>query len=83
MELLPEHYSKLDEMSTLLRISEDCTIAFVRCNEPVLRDKLYKEILQRMGDEIFIYTIEMDENSTNLLKLLNEAVISENFEHDA
>ena len=77
MELTPEHLSKLDEMITLLSISNDLTIAFVRCNEPILCDALHAEIENRVSNEIFIYDIEMDEKSTNLLQLLNDAVDSE------
>jgi len=77
MELLPEHLSKLDEMSALLRISQDFTIAFVRCNEPVLRDAVNAEIKKIVSDEVSIYDIKMDENSYNLLSLLNEAVNSD------
>ena len=77
MELTPEHLSKLDEMITLLSISNDLTIAFVRCNELILCDALHAEIENRVGNEIFIYDVEMDENSTNLLQLLNDAVDSE------
>ena len=76
MELTPEHLSKLDEMITLLSISDDLTIAFVRCNEPILCDALHADIENRVSNEIFIYDIEMDEKSTNLLKLLNDAVDS-------
>ncbi|HJH32359.1 MAG TPA: tetratricopeptide repeat protein [Methanosarcinaceae archaeon] len=76
MELTPEHLSRLDEMITLLSISDGLTIAFVRCNEPVLCDTLHAEIKNRVANEIFIYDIEMDENSTNLLQLLNDAVDS-------
>ena len=77
MELTPEHLSKLDEMVTLLSISDDLTIAFVRCNEPVLCDALHSEIKDRVRDDIFIYDIAMDRNSTNLLQLLNDAVNSD------
>ncbi|HJH28160.1 MAG TPA: hypothetical protein C5S51_00420, partial [Methanosarcinaceae archaeon] len=77
MELTSEHLSKLDEMITLLSISDDLTIAFVRCNEPILCDALHAEIENRVGNEIFIYDIEMDVKSTNLLQLLNDAVDSD------
>ena len=77
MELTSDHLSKLDEMITLLSISDDLTIAFVRCNEPVLRHALDNEIRQRVGSEIFIYDIQMDINSTNLIKNLQNAVQSE------
>ncbi|NOR47936.1 MAG: tetratricopeptide repeat protein [Methanosarcinaceae archaeon] len=77
MELTSAHISKLDEMSTLLSISDDLTIAFVHCNEPVLRHALDNEIRQRIGNEIFIYDIRMDINSTNLLQNLRDAVHSD------
>ena len=57
MELTPEHLSKLDEMITLLSISDDLTIAFVRCNEPILCDALHAEIKNRVGNEIFILIV--------------------------
>jgi G-protein signaling modulator 2 len=77
MELTSAHISKLDEMSTLLSISDDLTIAFVHCNEPVLRHALDNEIRQRIANEIFIYDIRMDINSTNLLQNLRDAVHSD------
>ena len=77
MELTSAHISKLDEMSTLLSISDDLTIAFVRCNEPVLRHALDNEIRQRVENEVFIYDIRMDINSTNLLQNLRDAVHSD------
>jgi formylglycine-generating enzyme required for sulfatase activity/tetratricopeptide (TPR) repeat protein len=77
MELTPQHLARLDEMGTLLRISSDCTIAFVRCNEPILCDSIYGSIKRKISDEIFIYQIEMNKDSTNLLHSLNEAVRTE------
>jgi G-protein signaling modulator 2 len=77
MELTSDHLSKLDEVITLLSISDDLTIAFVRCNEPVLCHALDNEIRQRVGNEIFIYDIQMDINSTNLIKNLQNAVQSD------
>ncbi|MCG7850851.1 MAG: tetratricopeptide repeat protein, partial [ANME-2 cluster archaeon] len=72
-----DHLSKLDEMVTLLSISDDLTIAFVRCNEPVLCHALDNEIKQRMGNEIFIYDIQMNTQSTNLIQNLRDAVHSD------
>ena len=77
MELTSDHLSRLDEMITLLSISDDLTIAFVRCNEPVLRHALDNEIRQRVENEIFIYDIRMDINSINLIQNLQNAVHSE------
>ncbi len=77
MELTSDHLSKLDEMITLLSISDDLTIAFVRCNEPVLCHALDNEIRQRVGNKIFIYDIQMNINSTNLIQNLQNAVQSE------
>jgi G-protein signaling modulator 2 len=77
MELTPEHLSKLDEMVTLLLLSDDLTIAFVRCNEPVLRDALYTTMKERIGNDVFIYDIKMSEHDTNLLQLLNNTMESE------
>ena len=79
MELTSDHLSRLDEMMTLLSISDDLTIAFVRCNEPVLRHALDNEIRQQVGNEIFIYDIRMDINSTNLIQNLRNAVQSDLF----
>jgi G-protein signaling modulator 2 len=77
MELTSDHLSKLNEVITLLSISDDLTIAFVRCNEPVLCHALDNEIRRRVGNEIFIYDIRMDINSTNLIKNLKNAVLSD------
>ncbi|KAF5426229.1 MAG: hypothetical protein C5S41_02825, partial [Candidatus Methanomarinus sp.] len=77
MELTGEHLLTLDELITLLSISDDFTIAFVRCNELVLRNALSTTIEQRMRDDIYIYNIKMGEDATNLLQLLNDAVTSE------
>ena len=76
MELTSDHLSKLDEVITLLSISDDLTIAFIRCNEPVVCQTLDNEIRQRVGNEIFIYDIQMDINSTNLIQSLQNAVQS-------
>jgi len=77
MELTSTHFSKLDEMNTLLSISDDLTIAFVHCNEPVLRHALDNEIRQWVENEVFIYDIRMDANSTNLIQYLRDAVQSD------
>ncbi|MFV9631808.1 MAG: tetratricopeptide repeat protein [Methanosarcinales archaeon] len=77
MELTGEHLLTLDELITLLSISDDFTIAFVRCNELVLRNTLSTTIEKRMHDDIYIYNIKMGEDATNLLQLLNDAVTSE------
>jgi len=77
MELTSVHLSKLDEMSTLLSISDDLTIAFVHCNEPVLRHALDSEIRQRVENKVFIYDIRMDINSTSLIQNLRDAVQSD------
>jgi hypothetical protein len=77
VELEPEHLYKLDKLVTLLSISEDLTIVFVRCNEPVLCNALYTETVRRLEGELFIYDINMSEYSPDLLKLLNEAKASE------
>ena len=77
MELTSDHLSKLDEIITLLSISDDLTIAFIRCNGPVLCHALDKEIRQHVENEIFIYDIQMDINSTNLIKNLQNAVHSD------
>jgi G-protein signaling modulator 2 len=77
VELEPEQLYKLDKLVTLLSISEDLTIVFVRCNETVLCNALYKETFRRLEGELFIYDINMSESSPDLLKLLNEAKVSE------
>jgi tetratricopeptide (TPR) repeat protein len=77
MELTSPHLSKLDEMSTVLSISDDLTIAFVHCNEPVLRHAIDNEIRQRVENEVFIYDIRMDTNFTSLIQTLQNAVQSD------
>jgi hypothetical protein len=77
MELTSDHLSKLDEMITLLSISDDLTIAFVRCNEPVLCHALDNEIRQRVSNEIFIYDVRMNTNSTNLIQILQDVIQSD------
>jgi hypothetical protein len=44
VELTGEHLFTLDELNTLLSISDDFTIAFVRCNELILRNALSTRI---------------------------------------
>ncbi|WP_300101877.1 tetratricopeptide repeat protein [Methanosarcina sp.] len=68
---------KIEEIVTLLDLSEDCTIAFVRCNEPVLCDTICKEIFERVHSRIHIYNLEMNEESTNLFQLLEETTKSD------
>jgi len=80
MELTSDHLSRLDEMITLLSISDDLTIAFVRCNEPVLCHALDNEIRQRVGNEIFIYDIRMNTDSTNLIQNFRDAVQSDMYD---
>ena len=70
MQMEPSHLMKIEEIITLLDLSDDCTIAFVRCNEPILCDAIYKEILERVHNRIHVYNIEMNEESTNLFQLL-------------
>ncbi len=79
MELNPSHLMKIEEIVTLLDISEDCTIAFVRCNEPVLCDAICKEIFERVHSRIHIYSLKMDEGSTNLFQLLEETTKSDSY----
>lgn len=79
MELEPSHLMKIEEIVTLLDLSNDCTIAFVRCNEPVLRDAIYKEILERVYNKIYVYNIQMNEESTNLFQLLEGITKSDSY----
>ena len=79
MELDPSHLMKIEEIVTLLDLSEDCTIAFVRCNEPVLCDAICKEIFERVHSRIHIYNLEMNEESTNLFQLLEETTKSDSY----
>jgi tetratricopeptide (TPR) repeat protein len=79
MELDPSHLMKLEEIVTLLDLSDDCTIAFVRCNEPVLCDAICKEIFERVHSRIHIYRLEMNEKSTNLFQLLEETTKSDSY----
>ena len=75
----PSHFMKVEEIITLLDLSEDCTIAFVRCNEPILCDAIYKEIFERIHSRIHVYNIEMNEESTNLFQLLEEITKSNSY----
>ena len=79
MEMEPSHFMKVEEIITLLDLSEDCTIAFVRCNEPILCDAIYKEIIERIHSRIHVYNIEMNEESTNLFQLLEEITKSNSY----
>ena len=79
MELEPSHLMKIEEIITLLDLSDDCTIAFVRCNEPILCDTINKEILERVNSRIYIYNIEMSEESTNLFQLLENITKSDSY----
>ncbi|MBU3967573.1 MAG: tetratricopeptide repeat protein [Euryarchaeota archaeon] len=68
MELNQEQLSKLDELVTLITLSKDGAIAFVLCNEPVLRKELYNELEKRL--EFLnrkIINIQLDENSSELV----------------
>ncbi|WP_440955460.1 tetratricopeptide repeat protein [Methanosarcina sp. Mfa9] len=77
MELDPKHISKIEKLTVLLELSEDCTIVFVRCNEPVLCKAIFREISERVSDGVFIYSLKMDETSTDLFYLLKQATESE------
>ena len=79
MELDPSHLMKIEEIITLLDLSEDCTIAFVRCNEPVLCNTICKEIFERVHNRSYIYNLEMNEESTNLFQLLEETTKSDSY----
>ncbi|WP_407282928.1 tetratricopeptide repeat protein [Methanolobus sp. WCC1] len=79
MELTPEHLSKLDKLATLLKISNDCTIAFLRCNEPVLCDVIHENIKERLDNSVFIYDVRMDKNHKHLFELLKDAMQSEEY----
>ncbi len=77
MELNQEQLSKLDELVTLLTLSKDGAIAFVLCNEPVLRKELYFELEERL--EILnkkIINIQLDENSSDLANEIRKKVSS-------
>jgi len=77
MRLGLSHLLKLEEIITLLDVSDDCTIAIISCNEPILCEEISNQIFSRVSDRIFIYKIEMDENSTDLVELLKEATKTE------
>ena len=72
MKLESSHHSKIEEIITLLELSNDCTIAFVNCNEPILCKLVCDEIFERIGDRIYIDKLRMNEESTNLFHLLKE-----------
>ncbi len=67
------NYFKLDDVVTLLQLS----IAFVCCNEQVLCNEAYKEIKQKIPNNIIVENIKMDENSFDLLLLLRNETGSE------
>ena len=79
MEMELSHLMKIEEITTLLDLSDDCTIAFVRCNEPVLCDAIFKEIFERVHSRIYIHNIEMNEESTNLFQLLEGITKSDSY----
>ncbi|MGV8078422.1 MAG: tetratricopeptide repeat protein [Methanosarcina sp.] len=79
MEIEPSHLMKIEEIITLLDLSDDCTIAFVRCNEPVLCNSICKDIFERVHNRIYIYNIEMNEESTNLFQLLEDITKSDSY----
>jgi tetratricopeptide (TPR) repeat protein len=77
MELNQEQLSKLDELVTLITLSKDGAIAFVLCNEPVLRQELFSELEKRV--EILntkIINIQLDENSGDLVNEIRKKVSS-------
>jgi tetratricopeptide (TPR) repeat protein len=77
MELNQEQLSKLDELVTSITLSNDGAIAFVLCNEPVLRKELYNELEKRL--EILntkIINIQLDEDSIDLVNEIREKVSS-------
>ncbi len=77
MELNQEQLSKLDELVTLITLSKDGAIAFVLCNEPILRKELYHELEKKL--EILntkIINIQLDENSSDLVNEIRKRVSS-------
>lgn len=76
MKLESSHHSKIEEIITLLELSNDCTIAFVNCNEPILCKLVCDEIFERACDGIYIDKLRMDEESTDLFHLLKEKTTS-------
>lgn len=75
MELDQEQLSKLDELVTLLTLSKDGVIAFVLCNEPVLRKELYNELEKRLETpNIKIITIQLYANSSDLVNEIRKNV---------
>lgn len=72
MKLESSHHSKIEEIITLLELSNDSTIAFINCNELILCKLVCDEIFERAGDRICIDKLKMDEESTNLFHLLKE-----------
>jgi G-protein signaling modulator 2 len=77
MELNQEQLSKLDELVTLITLSKDGAIAFLLCNEPVLRKELYNELEKRLETlNIKIINIQLDEKSSDLVNEIREKVPS-------
>ncbi len=75
MELNQEQLNKLDELITLITLSKDGAIAFVLCNEPVLRKELYNELEKRLETlNTKIINIQLDEKSSDLVNEIREKV---------
>ncbi|HEY9204520.1 MAG TPA: tetratricopeptide repeat protein [Candidatus Methanoperedens sp.] len=77
MELNQELLSKLDELVTLITLSKDGAIAFVLCNEPILRKELFSELEKRLESlNTKIINIELNEKSVDLISEIREKVQS-------
>lgn len=75
MELNQEQLNKLDELVTLITLSKDGSIAFLLCNEPILRKELYNELEKRLEIlNIKIINIQLDENSSDLVNEIRKKV---------
>lgn len=75
MELNQEQLSKLDELVTLITLSKEGAIAFVLCNEPILRKELYNELEKRLRSlNINIIIIQLDEGSNDLVNEIRKKI---------
>jgi HEAT repeat protein len=73
MLLNQEQLSKLNEMVTFVTLSKKVAIAFVLCNEPVLRKELYKQLEKKFESiNTSIITINLSEGSDILVNELRK-----------
>ncbi len=74
MKLSTDHLAKLKKIVTLLNISNDCTIAFLRCNETSMCDTLHTKINEEVATSVFLYEIQLDLQHIHPLEMMTEAM---------